>query len=418
MSTYVVRVVEKMAQSYAYRARNAAGNIITGFVEAEGVQMAGALLRQRNYFIIEIKSAPAKGREINLSDFMEKKIGLKHMAIFCRQFATLVEAGVPILNCLDILRQQTESKKLKEVLAKMAALLEEGRTLTDAVRQQGEVFPHIFYSMIEAGEVGGVLEQSLERLATHFEKEHELREKIKSAMTYPAVVIIIAALAIYALLAFILPKFVSMLVTAGVTLPLPTRIVMFISSVLSRFWYLVIGGTAAAVFLFGRFRRTKSGREVVDRLVFRLPVFGPLQKKVIISRFARTLSTLIHAGVPILQSLEVMQSIVGNQLVVKAVKQAETSISEGRGLAEPLAQSGVFPPMVTRMIAIGEETGALENMLEKIAAFYDREVEATVARLSAALEPILIVGMGAVIGFIIISIMLPILNVMSGSTVQ
>ncbi|RJQ30632.1 MAG: type II secretion system F family protein [Peptococcaceae bacterium] len=407
-----------MSQTYVYRVRNQTGRIVTGRVEAEGEAAAAALLRQRKYFIVEVKPVTVRKKNADLNGMFEKKVSLKHLAIFCRQFATIIGAGVPLLGALNILRQQTESKKLKEVLGQMTDYLEEGHTFTEAVRRHNDVFPNIFTSMVEAGEVGGVLEQSMERLATHFEKDHELREKIKSAMTYPAVVVSIACIAVYVLLAFVLPKFVGMLTDAGVALPLPTRIVVFLSGVLSHYWYVVLGSLVLFIFLLGRFRRTEAGKEALDRAVLRMPVFGPLGRKVIISRFSRTLATLIHAGVPILQALEVIQNVVDNRLVVKAIREAGVGVTGGLAMAEPLEKSGVFPPMVTRMIAVGEETGSLEDLLTKIADFYDREVEATVARLSSALEPVLIVGMGVVIGFIIISIMLPMLNVMSGSTVQ
>jgi type IV pilus assembly protein PilC len=275
------------------------------------------------------------------------------------------------------------------------------------------VFPGILTSMVEAGETGGVLDQALTRMADHFERDHDIREKVKSAMYYPAALLIVMFLAVGFMVTSVLPNFITILTTLNVELPLSTRILMKVSEILGHYWYLALAGLAALFFALTKIAGLKGMQEKLDGVKLRLPIFGPLIKKIVISRFCRTLSTLLHAGVPLLQALEIVRETAGNAVIARAAAGALENVREGLEMAGPLAASGVFPPMVTRMIAVGEETGTTNQLLEKVAQFYDREVSSGVGRLSSLLEPVLLIFMGVVIGSIIISIMLPMLNVMS-----
>ncbi|WP_003542117.1 type II secretion system F family protein [Desulfotomaculum nigrificans] len=406
---------------YAYRARDNTGKLQTGFIEAPRETEVASQLRERNLYIIDIKPASEKKRELSLTGaggIFRKKVKIKELAVFCRQFATIIAAGIPILQALNILARQAESRRLRETITGVVEQLESGRTLAESLKRYRDVFPNIFISMIEAGEVGGVLDKALTRLADHFEKEHDIREKIKSAMTYPVLIICLAICAVTALLTFVLPKFIQMLNDMHVELPLPTRIIIAVSNFLQHSWYFALAGMLILALAFRKFTQTQQGILIIDRIKLKLPVFGKLTQKVIISRFCRTLSTLVHAGVPILTALEVVKKTCGNQVISNALTKAEESVREGLSIAEPLERSKVFPPMVTRMMAIGEDTGTLDILLERIAVFYERDVNDMVARLSSLLEPILIVFMGVIIGFIVISMLLPMFKVFSGAGIQ
>ncbi|MDD3654488.1 MAG: type II secretion system F family protein [Desulfotomaculaceae bacterium] len=400
-----------MPQKFAYKARNQSGKLVTGKVEAENRNKAITLLRERKFFVVEIKETLAGEVSINLNKIFQKKVSTKDLSVMCRQFATMTQAGVPILQSLNILMQQCDHKLLKETMKRVTENIEGGVSLAESFKSFPKVFPPIFISMVEAGEVGGALDQVLERLAANFEKEHELKEKVKSAMTYPAVVVVVAILAIAALLIFVVPQFMTMLSDMDAPIPLTTQMIIMFSDFLKNFWYIVLFLIAGAVFGYKQAVKTEKGREVKDQVVLKLPVFGPMIQKIIVARFCRSLSTLLKSGVPVLQSLEVVKNIAGNYAVIKSIKEAEDSIKEGQSISLPLQKSRVFPPMVTRMMAIGEETGAIDTLLEKIADFYEREVDDLVSRLSSMLEPVLIVGMGGVVGFIILSIMLPMFSV-------
>lgn len=402
-----------MAQKFFYKARNPAGKRVTGNVEAENRNKALVLLRERKFFVVELKEAPSRGASFSLDKIFKKKVSPRELAVLCRQFATMTQAGVPILQCLTILIQQCDNKTLRETLKKVTGNLEGGMSLAESLKSYPDVFPEIFVSMVEAGEVGGALDRVLDRLAVHFDKEHDLREKVKSAMTYPAVVALVAVLAVAVLLIFVIPKFTTMLTEMKAPIPITTQLIILFSNFLTDFWYTAVLFIAGAVLGYKRAVRTERGKMMKDRFALKLPVFGPIIQKIIISRFCRSLSALLKSGVPVLQALDVIKNIAGNYAVIKSIKDAEDSIKEGQSISSTLQKSGVFPPMVTRMMAIGEETGALDTLLEKIADFYERETEDLVARLSSLLEPVLIVGMGGVVGFIILSIILPMFSVIN-----
>lgn len=401
-----------MAQKYAYRARNLKGKIVRGTVEADGRRAAVALLRQRDLFVVQIKPAVAFF-SLKPGDLLKKRVGIRDLAVFSRQFATMIGAGVPIVQCLQILYRQAENKRLREAVRGVVEKLEAGQSLGEATKAYPRVFPSLFVSMLEAGEVSGNLDAVLERLAAHYEKEHEMKEKIKSAMTYPAVVMVMAVVAVFMLMIFVLPVFVDLYSDFQAGMPLPTRIVMGAGEVLRTYWYLAFLATGGAVCGFQKLRTTRRGKEMMDRLSLKFPIFGGLVWRVLLSRFCRTLSTLVSSGVPLLRSLEVVKNVVGNSLIAGALDKAASDIREGQSMVQPLRESGVFPPMVTRMVAVGEETGALDSLLEKLADLYDREIESIANRLSSLIEPILIAGMGGVVGFIIFSIMLPVFGIMS-----
>ncbi len=401
--------------TFSYRGRDGNGKLVSGRLEADSMQAAVDSLRSRGYFITDVKPQigrfNAQGLKISLP---QKGVSSKDLAVFCRQFSTMMDAGLPIMPSMMILESQSESPRLKGIIGGVRAKLEGGDTLADALRSFPKVFPQIMINMVEAGEVGGVLDEVLARLAVHFEKEHEITEKVKSALTYPAVIFAVAIFAVLFLMVSVLPTFTNMLVNMNVPLPTSTRFVMGISNLLRKFWFmlpvLAMGTIVTANWFFAK----PEGRRWRDKMLLKLPVVGVVLRKMIVSRFARTLGTLLKGGVPILQALEVVKRTAGNVIVMEGVEKAQTSIRDGQGMAGPLEESGVFPTMVTQMIAIGEETGALDNLLEKLSVFYDQEVDQTVSRLSSMIEPILIVGMGGMVGFIIVSILLPMFSVVGG----
>ncbi|MFA4884607.1 MAG: type II secretion system F family protein [Desulfotomaculaceae bacterium] len=401
-----------MAQNFAYRARNPAGKLVAGKIEAENRNKAIAQLRERRFFVVELKEAPATGPSIKLDKLFQKKVGGRDLAVMCRQFATMVQAGVPLLQTISIISQQCENKTLQQTMKKVGGNLESGMSLTESLKPYPQVFPSIFTSMVEAGEVGGDLEHVLERLALNFEKDHDMREKVKSAMTYPTVVLVVAVLAVVCLLIFVLPSMTKMLIDMKVPLPVTTKMIMGLSDFLRNYWYVALTLVVGLSFGYKTGSKTERGKKMKDAVVLKLPVMGPMVQKIIISRFCRSLSTLLKSGVPVLQALEVVKNIVDNHSVNTSIEEAERSIKEGKSFAEPLQKSRIFPPMVGTMMSIGEETGSVDTLLEKVADFYESEVDDMVARLSSMIEPILLVGMGVVVGFILISIMVPMFSVM------
>lgn len=392
---------------YAYRARDATGRVVSGRIEAAGIKEAARMLQNQQLHPVRIGAVQAQVKLLPRLVSFRRGVSLRELALFCRQLSTLVSAGVPLVGAMRILELQVEGRVLKEVVRGVTARLEQGHALAESFGAYPWVFPEIFISMVQAGEVGGVLDEVLESLAGHFEREHEVREKVKSALTYPTMVLGFAVVILTFVLIFVLPPIINTIQNLGVPLPLPTRVVMGVSHLVGHYWYLLPLFPLAAVFGFQRLRVSPRGREVWDRLILRMPIFGPVLKKIIIARFARTLGTLLRGGVPIIQALEVVKKTVGNRVVAAGIAGAQESVREGQGLAGPLEESGIFPPLVIRMVAVGEETGSLDALLNRIGAFYDQEVNITVGRLSSALEPVLIVFLGGIVGFIVLSVLLP-----------
>jgi len=398
--------------TFVYRARTATGQVVDGTLEAENERMLNSKLLAMNYIPVSIKEQK-KGVPLKEVFGRFQKVSLKSLTIFARQFSTMINAGLSLVKCLDILGQQTEDQKLREIIANIRKSVEDGSTLANAFAQYPHVFSPLFINLVRSGEVGGVLDEVMGRLAVFLEKDQILKSKVKSAMTYPTVVLFVAIGIVIFLVTVILPTFMEMFAGLDVELPLPTKMLLFISGVMRRYWWGLILVFGLGVFALLRYISTPVGKKQYDRLVLKLPVFGPLNSKVAISRFSRTLSTLLSSGVPVMQGLEVVAKASGNEIVSEAVLTARTSIREGESIAPPLQESGIFPPMVTQMIAVGEETGNLDGMLEKISDFYDMEVDTTINSLTSLLEPVMMVGMGVIVGFIVISMFLPLFTLVS-----
>jgi type IV pilus assembly protein PilC len=394
--------------TFQFYARKATGEPVKGFLEATSKEEALSKLRNQKLFIISIQEQKTKNIKAKLLG--PGKLPVKDLAVFCRQLATMLSAGLPLLNSLVVLSQQVENKRLGSIVDKVALTVQEGGSLGSAFRQHKEI-PELMISMIDVGELGGVLDEVLARLASHLEKEYIMTEKVKAAMTYPVVVLGVAILAIIALLLFVVPSFKQMLADLGVELPLLTRLLLTISDWTAKFWYLLVLLLIAIVLALRYFFQTAKGRKLLDQAILNIPIFGILNQKVIISRLTRTLGTLLKGGVPILTALEVVKKAVNNVIVAKALDQAQDSIRNGSRMAGPLAKNKFFPPMVVQMIAIGEETGSLDSMLEKISDFYDSDVDNMVSKLASLLEPVMILVLGSIIGIIILAVMLPMFSV-------
>jgi type IV pilus assembly protein PilC len=396
--------------SYTYRALDTQGEIVQDKTEGSGTMAVAHELRQQGLLVIDVKEQGAGQTDI-LAPF--KRIKLDDLVVFSRQLATMINAGLPIVRALYVLSEQTENPKLKDVVVAVRKDVEAGSSLSEALEKHPEVFSRLYVEMVKAGEIGGILDGVLLRLADQLERDQDLRRKIKSAMTYPIVVLILAFLAASFMLIFIVPIFAKMFQELGGTLPLPTRICMLISNILTSFWgVLVYAGIALAGVMFLRWKKSESGRKVWGRAVLRIPAkIGDVVKKATLARFARTLATLSAAGVPILQSIEITATSSGNWVVENALLKSRDAIREGIPIYKPLETEPVFPPMVTRMIAVGEETGDIDGMLTKIAEFYESEVDAAVKALTSIIEPLMIVVVGGIVGAIVISMYLPMFEI-------
>lgn len=413
-----------MAQAFTYKARTRAGELVEGEMEAPEAKTVAERLRELNYIIISIAEKHDKWEKDLFSGFnvkldfgiFRRKVKTKEISFFCRHLATMVSAGIPLLAGLAVLHQQEGPEQLTEAIGGVKAELEQGQSFADGARKYGEAFPPLFINMVEAGEMGGALDEVLMRLADHFDKEHEVVEKVKSAMTYPMVILCVAITAIAFLVGFVLPKFTALLTSFNAELPLPTRIVMGMSYFVANYWYLLIILVGLAVYGVRKLLEVEKNKLWWDTFKLRMPIFGDLLKKREISFFARTLGMLLRSGVPLLQALEIVRKTTGNLYIREILTTAHQSIRDGQGLAAPLRRNGVFPPMVVQLIQTGEETGTLEEMLERVSDFFNREVDSIVGRLSSLIEPVFIVVLGVAIGGILLSVLLPVFEVIS--TVQ
>ncbi|MCX7780946.1 MAG: type II secretion system F family protein [Negativicutes bacterium] len=401
-----------MAKTFAYKAKDRTGQAVEGVLTAENELAAANYIRNKGYFVTRIAE---KRETVDILAAVRnwQPVKTKDLAVFCRQFATMMDAGLSMIACLHILIEQTYSSRLKQALEVVYRKVQEGRPLSQAMEECPGTFPQLMVSMVRAGETGGVLDTVLSRLAVHFEKEHKINEKIKSAMTYPAVVIIMAMLSVAFILTFVFPTFIQMFDNMKVQLPLPTRILLGISAFLREFWPLIFAGAAAGGYGLALLHKKPEHRRRIDPLLLKLPVFGMLLRKIAIARFSRTLSTLIRGGVPLILALDVVKRTTDNTSLTDALTEAQNSVREGLGLATPLGASAVFTPMVVQMVAVGEETGELDKMLEKVADFYESDVDDIISRLSSLIEPILIGVLGVVIGLIVISIILPLFDIVT-----
>jgi type IV pilus assembly protein PilC len=392
---------------FAWEGKNRSGGAVTGEMEAPSEAFVLAQLRREQIAPVRIRK---KGAEfaIKLPFRGEKKVTQKELAIFTRQFATMIDAGLPLVQCLDILGMQQENLSFKKVILKVKEDVEGGSTFADALGKHPKVFDALFVNLVAAGEVGGILDTILSRLAEHIEKAMKLAKKIKGAMVYPSTIIAVAAIVTVVLLLYVIPIFAKMFEDFGQELPGPTMVVLSMSAFTQKYFLVVLG----FFFLVGVgvrwYYRQEGGRRNIDRLLLRLPVVGSLLQRIAVARFSRTLGTMVSSGVPILESMDIVAKTAGNKIIEEAIIKARGSISEGKTIAEPLMESTVFPPMVTQMVAVGEATGALDTMLNKIADFYDDEVDSAVDALTALLEPMLMVFLGVVIGGMVIAMYLPV----------
>ena len=400
-----------MPQTYRYKVRDRSGSLVTGQLVGDSETLVLQRLREMGMTPVEVKQTGTGMRmEINLRP---GRVKLKTIAVFCRQFATMVNSGLPILRAISILADQTDNQELEKVLVQARTDVEQGSSLSDALAKHPKAFNNLFISMIKAGETGGVLDDVLLSLADQIEKEVELRRQIKSAMTYPVVVVALVFLILAAMLLFIVPQFETIYANLGGTLPLPTRILLSVSKAFRSYWYIFALGSVIGIFLFRRYKKTDAGRARVDAAKIRIPVFGPLFHKVALARFASTLGMLLRAGVPILQALDNVKETVNNRVIADAVDDVKTSVREGDSIAKPLGRHKVFPPMVVQMMAVGEETGAVDTMLDKVAQFFNNEVTATVDALTSLIEPLLIAVIGVAVGAAVIALYMPMFNVIN-----
>ncbi len=400
---------------FRYSAKDNTGRLISGVIEADTDAIVVDRLRDMGFFITNLE------RTVERTDVFQSLqglfgIGLKDLAIFSRQFATMVSSGLSLVRTLSILEQQTTNKRLKGIIAQVRVDVEAGRPLSDAMGRHPKAFSSLYVNMVKAGETGGVLDEVLERIATYMEKDQALRSKIRSAMVYPILLTGAALGGLFFMTIVILPQFENLFreLGGGATLPLPTQIAMAVSVAIRRYWHVGMIGFAVLLYVLRRYMQTPGGRARYDRFKLKMPVLGELNRKIVVARFTRTLGTLIASGVPIMQSLEVVARAIDNVVIGDAVDAVRASIREGQTIAIPLQFSGVFPPMVVQMAKVGEETGALEQMLQKVADFYDVEVETMVASLTSLLEPLLIIFMGVIVGAMVISLYLPIFQLATG----
>ncbi|MBW1734573.1 MAG: type II secretion system F family protein [Deltaproteobacteria bacterium] len=391
---------------YKWVAETKRGKVIKGELEAVDEKSAELQLKRRNLKMKKIKQKPKDMFE-NVS-FMQPKVTKKDIVIFTRQFSTMIDAGLPLVQGLTILADQTENKTFKRILREVVKDVEGGSSLAEALKKHPQVFDSLFVNLVAAGEVGGILDIILQRLAGYIEKLEKLKSRIKGAMTYPMVVVSIAILVIAVIMIFVIPVFQEMFASFGKALPVPTQIVVAMSEFTKNNILYIVGAFALIVFLFKKYRGTRSGRKVTDTLALKLPIVGPLLKKVAVARFSRTLGTMITSGVPIITALEIVAKTSGNVVLEEVILEVRSSIAEGQPIAEPLSENDIFPNMVVQMIAVGEATGALDTMLQKIADFYDDEVDTAVEAMTSMLEPLLMVFLGGSIGGLVIAMYLPI----------
>jgi type IV pilus assembly protein PilC len=398
-----------MATVYKWTGKSAKGEIVNGELSSNSKEEVKTILRKQRIIPTKISQKPKP-----LFSGLGGSVKDQDLVIFTRQFATMIGAGLPLIQALEILSKQTENKFFAKHIEEIKGDVEGGSTFADALKKHPKIFTDLYTNMVAAGEAGGILDIILVRLATYIEKAQKLKRKVKGAMIYPSVVISVAVLCIAVIMIFVVPTFSKMFSQLGGTLPAPTQLVINMSNFLSGMGGLIVALSIVASIIFVvQIRRTEKGRTIVDGVILKLPIFGMLLRKVAVAKFTRTLGTLVSSGVPILDGLNITAKTAGNKVIEKAVFGVRQGVSEGKTIAEPLSESKVFPPMVTQMIAVGESTGALDNMLEKIADFYDEEVDIAVDNLTSMIEPVLMVFLGGSVGFIVVAMYLPIFKLIT-----
>jgi type IV pilus assembly protein PilC len=399
-----------MAIVFQWSGKTTKGIVETGEITAKTKEEVIAQLRKSNITPTIITEKPTKVRRFGLGG----KVKDKDLVVFTRQFATMIDAGLPLVQALEILSTQVENKNFGRTIAQIKADVESGSTYADGLKKHPRVFSELYVNMVAAGEAGGILDTILNRLAAYIEKAMKLKKKVKGAMVYPVVVTTVAVLVIAVIMIFVVPTFAKMFAQLGGVLPLPTRIIIFMSNFIAGIGGLMVLGAIVAVVVFiVQFRKTEKGKHIIDKILLKLPIFGVLLQKVAVAKFTRTLGTLVSSGVPILDGLEITAKTSGNKVIEYAIMDVRKAVVAGKTLAEPITKAKVFPPMVTHMIAVGESTGALDSMLSKIADFYDDEVDAAVSNLTAMMEPMLMVFLGGAVGFIVVAMYLPIFKLIT-----
>jgi len=401
-----------MPNLYSYKARDAYGKVVSGQIHADDINRAAELIRERSLTVLDL--SPGKTKDKSVSFFQKKKVTLKEFAVFCRQMATMVNAGVTIMSSISAIAAQADNPLMAETLSDIGKELESGRTFSEACMKHKDFFPSIFTSMVEAGETSGALDEVLERMAEYFENQAEIREKVKSATTYPSFIGVAAIIVVVVLMLTVIPGFASMFTESGMELPVITRILISISDIMKSYFYIVFPAIGVIIFLLVRWSKTTKGRYTLQRVSLKLPKIGILFKNSAIGRFCRSLSILVASGVPMMQALEIVARVVNNVEYSSAILYARRAVSEGMNLSQGLSNSPHFTPLVMHMLKVGEEAGALDEMLGKVADFYESEVKYTVDRLSSIIEPLMIFFLAILVGIILAAVMLPMFK-MSGA---
>lgn len=393
---------------YSWEGRTKTGGTQKGIIEAGSIDIVEAQIKKRGLTNVVIKES-AKGAGFKIPGFGGgSKIDTKDLVIFTRQFATMIDSGLPLVQCLEILASQQENKTFKDILYKVKESVESGSTFADALSKHPKAFDQLFVNLVAAGEIGGILDTILQRLAAYIEKSMKLKKQIKGAMVYPITIMSIAVVVVGVILVFVIPTFAKMFADFGGELPAPTKIVIALSNFLSKYLVVIIAGFYGIIWAVKKYYATPVGQKKIDKWALKAPIAGPLIRKVAVAKFTRTLGTMVSSGVPIMDGLEIVAKTAGNKIVEEAIYSVRTAISEGKTMAEPLAACGVFPPMVVQMIAVGEATGAMDTMLNKIADFYDDEVDDAVSAMTAMMEPMLMVFLGTTVGGLVVAMYLPI----------
>lgn len=400
--------------TFTYKVKDKTGKLHDGEMQASSQSAVAKALRERGFVpvAVEEKKASTLQMEIKIPG-LSGRVKVKEVSVFSRQFATMINSGLSLLRSLTILAEQTPNRAFRDIILEVKSDVEKGSSLSQALEKHPKVFPRLYSSMVKSGEVGGVLDETLERLALTLEAQVELRSQVKSAMMYPAAVFGLVIFIVIAMLLFVVPMFESMFADFGAELPLPTRMLMSLSVIFTTYWYVAIGGTVAAIIGFKRWIATDRGRSRFDAIKLKMPIFGNLVHKTALARFSHTLAALTRTGVPILMAMDIVAETSGNAVVARAVHSVQASVKEGESIAEPLSSHPVFPPMVVQMMAVGEETGALDTMLEKVGDFFDREVKTMVEGLTSLIEPLLVVILGMTVGGMLLALYLPIFNVIT-----
>ena len=396
---------------FKYKAITSTGAKIEGIHNCDNKDEVAECLRKNKEFPISIDEVKEGSTKITILD-LSTKVKSKDISVFCRQFFTMLNAGVPILSCLDILRVQTDNKKLRVTIGIVYEEVQKGRSLSESMGDKPDIFPELLINMVAAGELSGTLDIIMSRMASHFEKENKISNKVKSAMVYPMVLAVVATSVVIFLMAFVVPNFVSMFASAGVILPLPTRIMLAFSNIIVKYGIYIFAGIAITVFALNRFFNTDRGKTISDTAKLKIPIVKDVTKKLYTARFARTLSTLMGSGIPLIQALEIVSKVVQHKLVEKGIIAAIDDVKKGVSLSVPIKSMNLFPPMVYHMINIGEESGSLDDILERTADYYDEEVDTSIQRMTALMEPLMILVMAVVVGSIVISIILPMFDMM------